>query len=146
MIFVIFPLWLLTYFIYVFNFCLSCVFLLYPAWDSLCFLDLVDYLPSHISEVFSYYLFKYFLRSFLSSFSFWDPCNENVGAFKLSQRSLRLSLFLFILFSIFCSVAVISTILSSMSFICSSASVILLLILSSALFTQFVHSLVLVSE
>ena len=44
------------------------------------------------------------------------------------QRSLRLSCFPFILFSILCSATVISTILSSRSFICSSASVILLLI------------------
>ena len=39
-------------------------------------------------------------------------------------------------FSVFCSVAVISTILSSRSFICSSASVILLLISSHVLFTS----------
>ena len=39
----------------------------YPSWDSLCFLDLVDYFLSHVWEVFRYYLFKYFLRSFLSS-------------------------------------------------------------------------------
>ena len=49
----------------------------------------------------------------------------------LSQRSLRLYSFLFILFSIFCSVVVISTIQSSRSFIHSSASVILLFIPSS---------------
>ena len=41
----------------------------YPSWDSMCFLDLVDYFLSHVWEVFSYYLFKYFLRSFLSLFS-----------------------------------------------------------------------------
>ena len=52
----------------------------------------------------------------------------------LSQRSLRLSSFLFTLFSLFCSMAVISTILSSRSLICSSASVILLLIPSSVFF------------
>ena len=46
----------------------------------------------------------------------------------LSQRSLRLSSILFILFSLLCSLAVISTILSSSSLIHSSASVILLLI------------------
>ncbi|XP_004273873.2 intraflagellar transport protein 25 homolog isoform X2 [Orcinus orca] len=46
----------------------------------------------------------------------------------LSQRSLRLSSILFILFSFLCSLAVISTILSSSSLICSSASFILLLI------------------
>ena len=65
----------------------------------------------------------------------------------LSHRSLRLSSFLFFhsfFYILFCGSD--STILSSMSFICSSASVILLLILSSALFTLFVHSLVLVSE
>ena len=52
----------------------------------------------------------------------------------LTQRSLRLASFHFILFSIFCSVAVIATILSSRSFIHSSPSVILLLIPSSVLF------------
>ena len=39
----------------------------YPAWDSLCFLDFADFLLSHDGEVFSFCLFKYFLRSFLSS-------------------------------------------------------------------------------
>ena len=38
----------------------------YPAWDSLPFLDLVDHSLSHVREVFSYYLLKYFLESFLS--------------------------------------------------------------------------------
>ena len=52
----------------------------------------------------------------------------------LSQRSLRLSSLLFIPFSIFYSVAVISTFLSSRSFICS-ALVILLLIPSGVLFS-----------
>ena len=45
----------------------------------------------------------------------------------LSQRSLRLSSILFLLFSFFCSMVVISTILSSRPLICYSASVILLL-------------------
>ena len=52
----------------------------------------------------------------------------------LSQRSLRLSSFLFILFSLFCSAAVNSTILSSSLLICSSVSLSLLLILSSVFF------------
>ena len=65
-IFVIFPLLLLIYLIYVFLSVLVCSSL---ALSCLCFLDLVEYLLSHIREVFSYYLFKYFLRSFLSSFS-----------------------------------------------------------------------------
>ena len=49
----------------------------------------------------------------------------------LSQRSLKLSSFLFTLYSVFCSAVVISTILSSSSLIHSSGSVILLLIPSS---------------
>ena len=52
---------------------------------------------------------------------------------KLSQRSRRLSSFLFILFSIFCFVALISPTLSSRSLIHSYPSAILLLIPSSVL-------------
>ena len=48
----------------------------------------------------------------------------------LSQRSLRLSSFLFILFTLFCSSEVISSILSSRSLIHSSASNILVLVSS----------------
>ena len=93
---------------------------IYSTWDFLCFLDLVDYFLSHIKEIFSYYLFKYFLRSYFSLF-FWDPYNVNLGLFNVVPESLRLPSFLFILLSIFCSAAVISTILSSRLFICSSA-------------------------
>jgi len=65
----------------------------------------------------------------------------------LSQRSLRLSSFLLILFSIFCFMAMISTILSSRSLIHSSASVILLLIPSSVLFLYvFISSRALVNS
>ena len=49
----------------------------------------------------------------------------------LSQRSRRLSSVLLILFTLFCSSEVISTILSSSSLICSSVSEILLLIPST---------------
>ena len=45
----------------------------YPTWDSLCFLDLVDYFISHVNEVFSYYLFKYFLSSFSLSLLLLRP-------------------------------------------------------------------------
>ena len=53
--------------------------------------------------------------SFLSLSSFWDPYNVNVDVFNVVlEVSLRLcSFFVFILVSVFCSVAVISTILSS---------------------------------
>ena len=53
-----------------------------------------------------------------------------------SQRPQRLCSFLFLLFSIFCSEAVISTILSSRSFIRSSAPAILLWIPYSVLCTS----------
>ena len=38
---------------------------------------------SHVRELFSYYLFKYFLRPFLSLFSFWDHYNANGGTFNI---------------------------------------------------------------
>ena len=55
----------------------------------------------------------------------------------LSQSSLSLSPILFILSSLFCSVAVISSILFSSSLICSSGSVILLLIPSRVFLISF---------
>ena len=60
--------------------CLSVFLLGFILPGTLCFLVLVNYFPSHVWEVFGYYHFKYFLRSFLSLFS-WDPYNVNVGAF-----------------------------------------------------------------
>ena len=59
----------------------------YLAWDSLCFLDLVNYFLSHVRDVSSYYLFTWFLRSFLQLFSFWDPYNVNLVCLMLNQRS-----------------------------------------------------------
>ena len=82
------------------------------------FLDLADYFLSHIREVFIFYLFKYFLRSFLSP----PPGTcvmQMLVRLMLSQRSLKAVSFLFILFSIFCSAAVISNILPCRSFIYS---------------------------
>ena len=106
----------------------------YPSWDNYCKL-LIDYFLFRVREFFSYYHFKYSFRSFLSLFSlcpFLSPimCVHII----LCQRSLRLPSFLFIHFSVFCSAAVISTILSSRSFIHSSTSLTLLWIPSSVLF------------
>ena len=74
----------------VFNFCQFDYYVsqcappwVYPAWDSLCFLDLVDYFLSRVRDIFSYYFLKYFIRSFLSLFSFWDPCNANIDVFNV---------------------------------------------------------------
>ena len=48
--------------------CLSVFLLGFVLPGTLCFLDLVDYFLSHVREVFSYYLFKYFLSYFSLSF------------------------------------------------------------------------------
>ena len=64
---------------------------------------------------------------FFSSYS-WTPIFQMLVCLTLSQRALRLSSVLFILFTLFCSSEVISATLSSSSLICSSASDILLLI------------------
>ena len=78
----------------------------YLVWDSLSFLDLIKDFLSHIREVFNYNLFKYFLSLFLFLFYFWDPYIRMLVCLMLSQRCLRLSSILFILFSLFCSVVV----------------------------------------
>ena len=39
--------------------------LVYPVWDSLCLLDLIDYFLFHVGEIFNYNLFKNFLIPFL---------------------------------------------------------------------------------
>ena len=59
---------------------------------------------------------------------FWDCINRMLVHLILSQTPLKLSSVIFILFALFCSSGVISTVLSSSSLIRSSASDILLLI------------------
>ena len=54
----------------------------YPIWDSLCLLDLIDYLLSHVGEIFNYNLFKIFLTAFVFLFFFY-PYNLNVGGFDM---------------------------------------------------------------
>ena len=90
---------------------------------------------------------------FSGSFSFSSSSGTRITQMllhlMLSQRSLRLSLFLFIIFSIFCSVAEISTILSSRSHICSTGYSVILVYFSfwflshsSLLGLQFVKVLI----
>ena len=76
------------YFFFVFNFCQFdyCVSWyispwVYPVWDSLGLLDLIDYFLFHIGEIFNYNIFKKFVIPFLFLFFFWDPYNQNVGMF-----------------------------------------------------------------
>ena len=68
--------------------CLGVFLLGFILPGALCFLDLVDYFFSPVWEVFSSYLFKYFLRSFPSLFSFWDPYSVNVVLLMLSRALL----------------------------------------------------------
>ena len=51
----------------------------------------LDYLLSHIMEVFNYNLFKYLLSPFLFLLFFWDPYNSNVGAFNVVPEVSELS-------------------------------------------------------
>ena len=108
--------------IFFFNFCqidycvsqhvLPCI---YPTWDSLCFLDLGDYFLSIVREVFSSYLFRYLA---------------------LSQKSLRLSSFLFSLYPLSCHSDSHHPVFQLTY--CSSASVVLLLIPSSLFFISVI--------
>ena len=84
----------------------------YPAWNALCFLHLVDYFLSHVQEVFRYYLFILFyfltlqycigfaiyMNNFSGPFSLSSPSGTPIMQMllhlMLSQRSLRLSSFL----------------------------------------------------
>ena len=98
---------------------LSCV------WDSLC---LLDYFLSHAGEIFNYNLFKIFSYPlFFSSSSGTLIIRRLMVCLILSQRPLRLSSVLFILFALFCSSKVISTFLSSSSLICSASDILLLI-------------------
>ena len=118
--------------------CLACFSLDLSLWDSLYFLDLIDYFLSHVRKVFDYNLFKCFLRLFLFLFFFWDPYNSNVGVFNIMSEVSENVLNSFHSFSLFCSEVVISTILSSRSLIHSSSSVILLLITSRVFLISFI--------
>ena len=100
----------------------------YPAWDSLCLVDLTDYFLFHVGGIFNYNLLKSFSYPFIFFSSSGITIIQMLVHLILSQKYLRLPSVLFILFTLFCSSEVISTILSSSSLMCSSASDILLLI------------------
>ena len=55
----------------------------YSVQDSLCLLDLIDYLVFHVGEIFNYNLFKNFRMPFLFLFFFWDPLIQMLGAFDI---------------------------------------------------------------
>ena len=76
----------------------------YPAWDSLCLLDLIDCFLFHVGENFNYNFFKSFLIPYFFS-SFGTNVTLKLVHLILPQRSLRLSSVIFILFTLFCSSA-----------------------------------------
>ena len=70
-------------FVSLINMCLDVFILGFILYGTLYFVDFGDWFLSNVKEVFSYYLFMYFLRPFLSLFSFLDPYNVNGGAFNI---------------------------------------------------------------
>ena len=105
MLFVAFSIFYLSLF-YWFDYHVSQHVPLGLSYLGLCFLDLGDCFLSHVREVFSYCFFNYVLRPFLFLFSFLDPYSVILLHLILSQRSLKSFSFLFILYFLFCSVAV----------------------------------------
>ena len=69
--------------------CLSVFLLGFTLPRTLCFLDLVDYFLSHVREVLSYYLFKYFLKSSLSPLFFRDHYNANDVVLEVSDAEVE---------------------------------------------------------
>ena len=66
---------------------------------------------SHVREIFSYNLFKYFLTSSLSLFSFWDSCNANGGMLNVVPEVSET-----VFISLFFNAAVISTTVFQLTF------------------------------
>lgn len=84
----------------------------------LCFLDLVDCFLSQLKEVFKYYLFRYFISPFL--FSMFSPSVTLIIWILVCwccPRDLSDCPHFFLILFSFCSVAMISTTLSSSTLI-----------------------------
>ena len=94
---------------FVFNFCQLDFYVawcgppwVYPAWDSLCFLDWVSVSFPMLGKFSAVTSSNIFSGPFPSLFSFWDPYNVNVDAFNIvpevSDCLHFFSFFVFILF------------------------------------------------
>ena len=57
----------------------------YPVWDSLCLLGLIDYFLFHVGEFSAIISSKIFSVAFCLSF-LWDPYNLNVDAFNIVPK------------------------------------------------------------
>ena len=108
-------------------------------YGTLCFLDLSECFPSHVREVLSYYVFKYFLTSFLS-FPSGTPINVCVFNSFPEVSETDLISFHFFFFILFHSCDFHHSVFQSL--IRSSASVILLLIPSSVFFIPVIVLLI----
>ena len=97
--------------------------------NSLCFLDLVMIFFPVLGKFSTIISSNIFSGPFFFSSSSETRIVQMLVHLMVYQRSLRVSSFLLIIFSLFCSMADISTILYSRSLMCSSSSVLLLLIL-----------------
>ena len=115
-------------FVSLISMCLGVFLLGFILYGTLCaswtWLTISFSLLGKFSTIISSKIFSY---PFFFSSSSGTPIIQMLVYLIWSQRSLRLSSALFILFTLFCSSEVISTILSSSSLIHSSASDILLL-------------------
>ena len=124
-----FPLYLCLVFVSLISMCLGMFLLEFILYGTLCaswtWLTISFSMLGKFSTIISSKIFSY---PFFFSSSSGTPIIQILVCLILSQRSLRLSSVLFILFTLFCSSEVISSILSSSSLIRSSASDILLLI------------------
>ena len=99
----------------------------YPVWDSLCLLDLIDYVLFHVGESFNYNLFKKFPHTLSFSLLLLDSYHPNVGVFDMASEVSETVLSSFHSFYFILLFRIISTILSSSSLIHSSVSNTLLI-------------------
>ena len=86
-------------FVSLISMCLGVFLLGFILYGTLHLLDLIDYLLFHVGEIFNYNHFKNFLIPFFSSSS-GTPIIQMLLCLIFSQRFLRLSSVLFILFAL----------------------------------------------
>ena len=117
-------------FVSLISMCLGMFLFGFILYGTLCFLDLIDYFLFCVGEIFNYSLFKNFLIPplFFSLLLLYPLLLKCWCVWYCPGGLWDYPQVLFILFMLFCSSEVISTILSSRSLIHSSASNILLLI------------------